>query len=95
MTLIGDSSLVSYKLTTNHIELSPEIRFCEWVTRDFYIENTGKVTFEYKILFNQVKKKGYVDCNPYYGKIVGGERCRILVRVCPVMPAEFKEVIMV
>ncbi len=41
---------------------------------DFYIENTGKVTFEYKILFVAVKRKNYIECNPCYGRICGGEK---------------------
>jgi len=74
VTLLGDSSLISYKLSTNNIELTPEIRFCEWVVREFFIENTGKVTFEYKILFNAIKRKGYIECSPFFGKILGGEK---------------------
>lgn len=73
VVLIGDSSLITYKISTSAIELG-EIRFCDWVSRDFYIENTGKVTFEYKILLDGVKRKGYVECNPIQGRIVGGER---------------------
>jgi hydrocephalus-inducing protein len=63
VTLIGDSSLITYHLSTNHIELG-EVRFCDWVSRDFVIENTGKVTFEYKILYTQVKRRGYIECAP-------------------------------
>lgn len=50
VTLIGDSSLISYNLSVRHIDLG-ETQFCNWVTKEFQIENTGKVTFEYKILF--------------------------------------------
>lgn len=59
------------------------------------MENTGKVTFEFKINLQYVKKKGFVDVQPLVGKIVGGEKQRITVRVSPVLPAEFKEIIMV
>lgn len=73
MTLIGDSSLLTYRLSTDHIELN-DIRFCDWIARDFYIENTGKVTFEYKILYHAVKRKGYIDCTPSSGKILGNDK---------------------
>ena len=66
VTLIGDSSLITYRLSTNHIELG-DIRFCDWLAREFIIENTGKVTFEYKILYIAVKRKGYIECTPSYG----------------------------
>ena len=40
--LEGDSSLISYKISTNLLELG-EVRFCDWMQKEFYIENTGKV----------------------------------------------------
>lgn len=48
VTLVGDSSLISYRMSTNMIELG-DVRFCEWVSREFMIDNTGKVTFEFKV----------------------------------------------
>lgn len=38
-----------------------------------------------------LKRKGYVQCIPEYGRILGGEKQRVIVKVCPVMPEEFKE----
>lgn len=60
-----------------------------------YIENTGKVTFEYKVLLDSVKRKGYVDASPLTGRILGGEKQKITVKLCPVMPNEFKELIQI
>ncbi|CAD8206755.1 unnamed protein product [Paramecium octaurelia] len=94
VTLVGDSSLLSSKMSTTLIELG-DVRFCEWVSREFTIENTGKVTFEFKIDLRHIKKKGFVDVQPQNGKIAGGEKLRITVRVSPVIPAEFKEIILV
>lgn len=51
-----------------------DVRFCEWVSREFFIENTGKVTFEYRVSLAMVKKKGYVDCTPLSGRISGGDK---------------------
>jgi hydrocephalus-inducing protein len=42
VTLEGDSSLIAYKISSNLLELG-EVRFCDWVQKEFYIENTGKV----------------------------------------------------
>lgn len=94
VTLIGDSSLINYKLNTDLIELADQ-RFCDFITRDIYIENTGKVTFEFKVILTQVKKKGFVDAFPLSGRIAGGEKQKITVKVCAVMPSEFKEQILV
>jgi len=63
VTLAGDSSLITYKLSTHSIDLG-DLRFCDWMSKDIYIENTGKVTFEYNTLLDTVKRKGYVECFP-------------------------------
>jgi hydrocephalus-inducing protein len=42
VNLEGDSSLIAYKISSNLLELG-EVRFCDWVQKEFYIENTGKV----------------------------------------------------
>lgn len=51
-----------------------DVRFCDWVSREFTIENTGKVTFEFKVSLQNVKKKGYVDVQPMIGRILGGDK---------------------
>jgi hydrocephalus-inducing protein len=42
VTLEGDQSLIAYKISSNLLEFG-EVRFCDWVQKEFYIENTGKV----------------------------------------------------
>ena len=75
MSLIGDSSLITYKVTTkeanDHVIELTDTRFCDWVQREFWIENTGKVTFEYKVNFAYIKRKGYLECSPSMGRILG------------------------
>ena len=63
VTLAGDSSLVSYRLSIALIDLG-DVRFCEWVSKEFFIDNTGKVTFEFKVSLQNVKKKGFVEVSP-------------------------------
>ncbi|EGR28756.1 hypothetical protein IMG5_169530, partial [Ichthyophthirius multifiliis] len=94
VVLIGDSSLIVYKLSIQQIDFG-DVRFCDWVTKDFLIENNGKVTFEYKILLDNVKRKNFVECSSLQGRILGGEKQKISVRICPAMPSEFKEIIQV
>lgn len=61
--LIGDSSLISYKISAKNIDFG-EVKFCEWAIREFYIENNSKVSFDFKILYDKVKRKDYIECNP-------------------------------
>ena len=65
------------------------------MAKDIYVENTGKVTFEYNTLLDMVKRKGYVECFPQSGRIAGGEKQKITIKICPIMPAEFKEIIQI
>lgn len=50
-------------MSTNLIELG-DVRFCEWVSKEFAIDNTGKVTFEFKVSLQNVKKRGFVEVHP-------------------------------
>ena len=71
--LEGDSSLISYKISTNLLELG-EVRFCDWMQKEFYIENTGKVQFNFSIILNKIIRKGLVEVIPKNGKINGNEK---------------------
>ena len=71
--LEGDSSHISYKISTNLLELG-EVRFCDWMQKEFYIENTGKVQFNFSIILNKIIRKGLVEVIPKNGKINGNEK---------------------
>jgi len=73
VTLEGDSSLISYKLSTNLLELGDQ-RFSDWVQKEFFIENTGKVQFNFSISLNKIIRKGLVEVLPKSGKINGNEK---------------------
>lgn len=73
VSLEGDSSLISYKISTNLLELG-EVRFCDWMQKEFFIENTGKVQFNYSISLNKIIRKGLVEVIPRNGKINGNEK---------------------
>lgn len=92
--LEGDSSLISYKISTNLLELG-EVRFCDWMQKEFIIENTGKVQFNFSIILNKIIRKGLVEVIPKNGKINGNEKQKITVRICPGMPDVIKEQISV
>ncbi len=92
VTLLGDASLIHYKITPNpYIIDIGDVKFCDWTHKEFYIENTGKVLFDYSINISQVLRKGLVDIQPNSGVINGGLKQKFVVRVCPGMPDELKE----
>jgi hypothetical protein len=37
-----------------------------------------------------IKRKGYLDVSPLFGKIVGGQKQKLTVKICPLMPDAFK-----
>ena len=61
--LTGDSSAQDFRLSTSHIDVG-DVRFNEWSSKDFYLENTSKVTFAFKVLTDQIVRKGLVEVSP-------------------------------
>ena len=47
-------------MSTNLIDFG-DVRFCDWIQKEFSVTNTGKVTFEFKVDLRHIKKKGFVD----------------------------------
>jgi len=83
--LVGDSSLMTYKFNTKSLDYGV-LPFNEYDGRDFTLENTGKVTFEYRINLDTIKRKGLVDVTPSSGFIKGFEKQKFHVRMCPGYP---------
>lgn len=59
--------------------------------KEFIVENTGKVPFQYSINIAGIIRKGLIEVNPSFGRIEGNEKQRFLVKVCPGMPDFIKE----
>lgn len=90
----GDSSFVSFKLSCNEIDFG-EIAYNESTTKDFQIENVGKVPFEFNINLQTISRPGIVECNPTTGKVVAGEKFKINVRFFPGIPDNIHEMFLV
>ena len=90
MKLEGDSSLINGRISEKELDYG-EQRFCEWNTKEIILENTGKVTFEYKVSLENIKKKGIVEVTPMQGVIPGNQKQRLSVKVCPIAPEPFEE----
>lgn len=73
VALEGDSSLISYKLNTHALDLG-DVRFCDWVQKEFVIENTGKVQFNFSVSLQKILRKGLIEVIPKSGRINGQEK---------------------
>jgi hydrocephalus-inducing protein len=49
------------------------------------------VTFEFKVDVEKVKRKPFIEIIPMQGKIAGGQKHKVTIKVCPTMPAAFEE----
>lgn len=68
--LTGDSSNQDYKLSSSVVEVG-EVKYNDWVQRELFLENTGKVTFAFKVLMDDIQRKGLVEVYPLEGKVSG------------------------
>lgn len=94
VNLKGESSLVSYQLSRYSLDFG-SVGFNDSSPQEFYIENTGKVPFEYNISLERLTRKGVVEVQPARGKVAAGDKTRIVVRVIPGVPDKVNEVIVV
>jgi hydrocephalus-inducing protein len=92
--ITGDSSFVSYKLSTNEIDYG-EVPYNESSSKDFYIENIGKVPFEFNINLATVSRPGIIECNHMQGKVIAGERFKVSVKFFPGIPDNIHEMFLV
>ena len=63
-----------------------EIKYNDWTNKEFYLENTGKVCFEFKISLTKIIRKGLIEVIPMEGKILGAEKIKFIVKICPGFP---------
>lgn len=96
VTLIGESSKIEYLLifpnstTKNEIEFK-EIPFSQWAVKEFFIQNLGKVPFDFKVKTDNITRKGLLYITPSTGKIAGGGKSRVKVHFCPGLPGDYLE----
>jgi len=90
----GDSNTMGYKLSVNEIDFG-EVPYNESTTKEFFIENFGKVPFEFNINLSTVSRPEIIECTPLSGKVVSGERFKISVRFYPGIPDNIHEMFLV
>ena len=86
--LTGDSSEMTYRITpgNNTLDFGEAIPFNDWETREFVIENTGKVAYDFSIDSSSLYRRSLIDISPLSGRINGFEKQKIQVRLCPGIP---------
>jgi hydrocephalus-inducing protein len=65
----GESNNVAFRLSTNNLDFG-EVAYNESQPRDFYIENVGKVPFEFNINLSTLSRQGVIECSHMTGKVL-------------------------
>lgn len=90
----GDSNLVTYRLSTKELDFG-EVPYNESSTKEFIIENVGKVPFEFNINLSTVSRPGLLECSTMQGKVLAGEKFKITVRFFAGIPDNIREMFLV
>jgi len=92
--IIGESSFVDFKLSTHELDYG-EIPYNESSSKEFFIENIGKVPFEFSINLSTVSRPGIIECSQMSGKVIAGERFRVIIKFFPGVPDNIDEMLLV
>ena len=92
--IVGESSFVSYKLSTTELDYG-EIPYNESSAKEFFVENIGKVPFQFTVNLSTVSRPGLVDCHPMTGKVAAGEKFKVIAKFFPGIPANIDEMFLV
>ena len=94
LVLTGESSMVAYQLSRYSISFG-DIPYNESSMQEFFIENVGKVPFEYTINLDTLQRPGILEVTPAQGKIGATEKAKISMKITPGIPDYLEEVIQV
>jgi hydrocephalus-inducing protein len=92
--ILGDSNFVTYKLSANELDFG-EVAYNESQNKDFFIENIGKVPFEFNINLGTISRPGLIECSAMNGKVLAGEKFKISVRFFAGIPSNIREMFLV
>ena len=51
--------MISGKISDKQLDFGV-LKFCDWSTKQIFLENTGKVTYEFKVSVTDVKRKAFL-----------------------------------
>ena len=92
--IMGDSSFVNFKLSTHELDYG-EIPYNESSAKEFFIENFGKVPFEFNINLSTVSRPGLIECHPMMGKVLAESKTKVIVKFFPGIPDNISEMFLV
>jgi hydrocephalus-inducing protein len=83
--ILGESSFVDFKLSTQSIDFE-SVDFTQPSTKDFTIENIGKVPFEFNINLSTLSRPGIITCGQMHGKVLAGDKLKVPITMHPGVP---------
>ena len=86
--------MVAYQLSRYSVHFG-EIPYNESSMQEFFIENIGKVPFEYTINLDTLQRPGILEVSPAQGKVAAAEKAKISMKITPGIPDYLEEVIQV
>jgi hydrocephalus-inducing protein len=92
--ILGESSFVDFRLSTHELDYG-EIAYNESSSKEFFIENIGKVPYEFSINLSTVSRPGLIECSHMSGKVIAGERFKVVVKFFPGVPDNIDEMFLV
>eukprot|EP00898_Chlorokybus_atmophyticus_P005824 jgi/Chlat1/6242/Chrsp44S05765 len=90
ITMEAEAGMIKYSLDVMSIDAGATL-FCRPVEKEFYLANTGKVPFDFRVDTSPLSRAGVVQVHPLGGVLAGGDRQRFLVRVTPGLPERVVE----
>jgi len=85
---------VTYRLSTNELDFG-EVAYNESSTKDFFIENIGKVPFEFNINLGTISRPGVIEASVMSGKVIAGEKFKVTLRFFAGGPDNIREMFLV
>eukprot|EP01041_Mallomonas_annulata_P003640 gene3640-7257_t len=92
--LKGEASTVSYALDRNMIDFGP-VLYTERKDEELGIINHGLVAFSFEARIENISSPGVLDVLPASGKVLPGERLKVILRVRPWKPEAIAECVVI
>lgn len=85
---------MTYRLSSKEIDFG-EVAYNESSSREFFIENIGKVPYEFSINLATVSRPGLIECSTMQGKVLAGDKFKITVKFFAGIPDNIREMFLV
>ena len=85
---------MTYRLSTKELDFDT-VPYNESSSKDFFIENIGKVPFEFSINLGTISRPGLIECSHMRGKVLAGEKFKVTVKFFAGIPDNIREFFLV